>query len=480
MTDSVRFPYKTFARKESHPARLGALARLSGIDAASVDSCSVLELGCGDGRNIIPIAVAYPTSRFVGVDIASELIEKGRREVAELGLSNIELITTDLAQYNPPSNEFDYVICHGVYSWVPEELQKRILALTKRALAPQGVAFVSYNTLPGWRQRGVVRDILQVGSLMSEQNDEASRYDAGMRLLERLAREPQLSSYVREAAQRLTQSEPSYIVQEFLGECNSPALFIDFMRSAQDTGLQFVAEARVVMMSSEDLSGETKSLLESFGDDVWMREQVLDIVRNRTFRETLLCHESIAVNRGLSTRVFKELVFVANLLPVDSDAQDSTQGVLFRERTTEREISAPRGECEQVLRVLAGIGVRGATVSALLERMTSEGQMSEHDTIRALVTLWKTGFVDAVTAPLCGQGAEATVSPLAQLQIIAGERVTSFLHESLTLSELERQVLQLAAKSPSFQALETLALQYAPAKEAHQAIWGLREKGFFR
>ncbi len=425
------------------------------------------------------MAAAYSGSRFVGVDNASELIEKGRRECKELGLSNVELIVADLAEYNPPAQEFDYVICHGVYSWVSKELQQRILKLSKSALAPHGVVFLSYNTLPGWRQRGVVRDVLQIGSMMSEGEDDHSRYEAGMQLLKKLGREPQLSAYVREAAERLEQSEPSYVVQEFLGEHNTPVLFVDFMQAAQDAGLQYVSEARVVMMSSQDLSAETNQLLDSFGEDVWMREQVLDLVRNRTFRETLLCHDTIALNRGLSTKAFRELVFIANFVPVENDAQGDSQGVLFRERTTEREVRAPRGECERVLGILARMGVAGSTLPALIERVGSDGGMSEHEIMRAVVTLWKTGFIDALQMPLCGKRAEASVPSLARLQAVAGEKVTSLLHESLMLSKLERQALQVVQQPLSFQALETLLVQYAPLEEVKQVVSGLREKGFF-
>jgi hypothetical protein len=316
--------------------------------------------------------------------------------------------------------------------------------------------------------------------MMSEGDDDHSRYTAGMSLLKKLAQEPHLSAYVREAAERLEHSEPSYVTQEFLGEHNSPVLFVDFMQAAQDVGLQYVSEARVVMMSSEDLSAETNELLDSFGEDVWMREQILDIVRNRTFRETLLCHDTVSLNRGLSTKAFKELIFVANFVPVDSDAGSNAEGVLFRERVTEREIRAPRGECERALRALARFGVAGATIATLLESLAPDEKISEYEIMRAVVTLWKTGFVDALQISLCGKLSEASVSSLARFQAAAGEKVTSFLHESLTLSGLERRALQAVQKPLSFQALETLLVPYAPLQEVQQAIVTLRERGFFR
>lgn len=478
---SEAIPYKTTARRETHPARMGALAQLSGIAAASANACSVLELGCGDGRNILPMAALNPGSRYVGVDLSRALIDKGRRECEELGLVNVELICANIAEYSPTAASFDYVICHGLYSWVSQELQGRILSLVKKALAPCGVAFVSYNTLPGWRQRGVLRDIIRVGALASEGGSERERCQAGLALLKAVAQEPNLSAYVRESVARLEHSDPSYISQEFLGEYNTPLLFIDFMRDAQEQGLQYLSESRVVMMSTDDLSPQTRQLLDSFGEDVWMQEQVLDIIRNRTFRETLLCHDNLVLNRGLSTKVFKDLVFVSNYLACDGDEdvqQNQQQGLRFRERQSGREICAPIGECQRVLSAAARLGARGATIAELARSI--EEDISEHELMRAVVTLWKSGFIEALQFPIAGLSSAPVISQLARLQAYAGERVTSALHESLELSALERRVVELATVVHSFQALEVLLVQSAPLEKVTAAINSLRIKGFFQ
>lgn len=474
------YPYKTFARKETHPARMGALARLSGIEAADSNECRVLELGCGNGGNIIPMALANPRSTYVGIDRERGLIETGRQICSDLGLGNIELIAADIAEYQPEASAFDYIICHGVYSWVSSDLQRRILEVVKRCLAPHGVCFVSYNTLPGWRQRGVLRDIFQVGALHAGGNDEESRYAAGMQLLSKLTSEPtMLPTYVTEAAARLATSEPSYVAQEFLGDYNSPVLFIDFMRGAQELGLQFLSEARVVMMSSEDLSPELNSLLDSFGEDLWMREQVLDLIRNRTFRETLLCHDSIVVNRGLSVRAFKELVFITNYIPLEPSSNENSQESRFKERSSDREIVAPHGECERLLRVIGERGPLGVAFSELQGSLGAPLGFSETELTRALVTLWKTGFVDACQRVLCLPCNEARATPLARAQALSGEKVATPLHESFDLPRLERRALGRLEKPISFQALETLMLHDGSREEVLNAIQNLTEKGFW-
>ncbi len=478
MTESARYPYKTHARKESHPARLGALARLSGVDAPLAESASVLEIGCGNGGNIIPLAATYPDSRFVGFDLSQELIETGKNAIQSLGLKNIELSVGDIAQYQSTKGAFDYVICHGVYSWVAPELQTRILKIGRDALAEHGVFFMSYNTLPGWRQRGVLRDILQVGSRLSKTQDEGSRYTAAMELAKLLQTESSaLPAYVHEAVERLKSSEPSYVIQEFLGEYNTPVLFMDFMQAAELCDLQFLSEARVVMMSAEDLSPALRSYVDSLESDSYQKEQVLDLVRNRTFRETILCRSELSLNRGLSTGAFKELIFVANYIPLGPGEGGRAR---FRERATERELLAPRGECEQVLSVMAAAGTRGVTVGELTDGIAATLALSPHDLLRVLVTLWRTGFCDAVTAPLCGVREDALVSPFAVMQASGADKVTSALHDSYPLSPLERRAITLAERPLSFADLETQLLPFATKEEARSSIARLREKGFFR
>src|SRR5262249_23470475 len=121
--------------------------------------CRVLEVGCGDAGNLIALAFGSPDAHFVGFDLAESAIEQGRSLVQELGLTNIELFQADLMQYEP-AGEVDYVIAHGFLSWVPPPVQERLLAVCRKALAPQGVAFVSYNTYPGFHARRMLREMM--------------------------------------------------------------------------------------------------------------------------------------------------------------------------------------------------------------------------------------------------------------------------------------------------------------------------------
>src|SRR5262249_55133698 len=108
----------------------------------------------------LPMAVELPGARFLGIDLSRRQVDDGRAIVEALGLRNVELETVSLMDVDDAFGRFDYIICHGVYSWVPAEARDQILSTWGRNLADDGIAYVSYNTSPGWHMRGMVREML--------------------------------------------------------------------------------------------------------------------------------------------------------------------------------------------------------------------------------------------------------------------------------------------------------------------------------
>ena len=153
-------PYPGTAQAESHPDRLATLAFLHGMTPASPDRCRVLELGCSDGGNLIPMAYALPDSQFLGLDSSAREIATGQQRIANYGLANVALRQVNILDVGPELGQFDYILACGVYSWLPAEVQDKLLQLCQQLLAPQGVAYVNYNTYPGWFLRGMARAIM--------------------------------------------------------------------------------------------------------------------------------------------------------------------------------------------------------------------------------------------------------------------------------------------------------------------------------
>ena len=130
------------------------------LEEALSEGGPVLELGCGNGGNLIPVAVAHPECELLGVDLAPGHIETGRARAQKLDLRNLRLEAMSFAELDESAGAFDFIIVHGLFSWIPPELQERLLQTSKRHLAAQGVLFMSYNTYPGWYVRKAVREML--------------------------------------------------------------------------------------------------------------------------------------------------------------------------------------------------------------------------------------------------------------------------------------------------------------------------------
>src|SRR5262245_26774329 len=138
---------------ECHPDRLFVVGRLFGLNPPPVETCRVLELGCSTGGNLLAAAATLPKAQLVGVDLSDAQLDVGRRIAKRAGISNCELITADLMTFEPEPGGFDYVVSHGVYSWVPPAVRDRLFTVAKKALAPTGLGYVSYNAYPGGHLR---------------------------------------------------------------------------------------------------------------------------------------------------------------------------------------------------------------------------------------------------------------------------------------------------------------------------------------
>jgi cyclopropane fatty-acyl-phospholipid synthase-like methyltransferase len=153
-------PYESHPYPQTHPDRLATVAKLLGLNPAMPDKCRVLELGCAGGGNLIPMAYGLPESQFLGVDLSRVQIDQGLEMIKALGLKNIQLRHQSIVDIGPDIGKFDYIICHGVYSWVPTAVQDAILGVCYRHLLPRGIAYISYNTYPGWHMRGMIRHMV--------------------------------------------------------------------------------------------------------------------------------------------------------------------------------------------------------------------------------------------------------------------------------------------------------------------------------
>jgi SAM-dependent methyltransferase len=299
-------PYPSFPLAQTHPDRLATLATLFGMQPAAVEGCKVLELGCGDGSNLIPMAYALPDSRFTGIDLAAAPIAAGFASANALELANLSLKAADLRDVGPEYGEFDYILAHGVYSWVPPDVRDRLIAICRERLAPQGIAFISYNVYPGRHLRQMLREMLLYHTRNVTGPDQ--RVEKGRGFLQLLSDSRTTGAWQplleREIGAMLERPEGS-LFHDDLADFNDPVYFSDFMAHATRHGLQYLGEADLHEMF--DLNNS----LAWVGNDLLEREQYRDFLRMRSFRQTLLCRDEVALQRQPGAELMDRFHFSA-------------------------------------------------------------------------------------------------------------------------------------------------------------------------
>lgn len=309
-------PYLSYAIRQTHVSGLQVMGALFGMQPADCRRCRVLEIGGASGGNLLPMAAALPESRFVCLDPSVRQIEEGRRHAAAAGLGNLHF-RADPIEALGQEEQFDYVICHGVFSWVRQPVQEAIFKALQSCLAPHGIAFISYKTLPGWYpHRGLREVLIRHCGRESTPAGKASRAREMLALLETAAQEPRskwgphLLTEIRE----LRGSADEYLLHDQLEEHNEAFYFGDFMARAHRHGLQYLGEADVHTMYIGNVPpGIPRDV--AMGDDIEALEQYIDFALNRLFRQTMLCRESVALNRTIAREAVDGCYIQSFLVP---------------------------------------------------------------------------------------------------------------------------------------------------------------------
>jgi methyltransferase-like protein/ubiquinone/menaquinone biosynthesis C-methylase UbiE len=325
-------PYESHAFPQSAPGHLAAVAYLFGLDAPDVSTARVLEIGCSAGGNLIPFAAWHPQARAVGIDLSPVQIEQGRERMKALGLTNVELLQGDIAQIDPATlGTFDFIVCHGVYSWVPDNVQQAILAAFHNLLAPDGVGYISYNTYPGWKAKEIIRDAMLLrGGAMTTPSEKVSYARGMIDFLEEVA--PADSVLARALGDYKAQgdSKDYYLLHEELETFNSPCYLLEMVAQTQPHGLIYLADAAPQTMFAVNYGDKVaEPLLKECGHSQVLLEQYLDFVVNRTFRQSLLVHAERAsqIRYALDRARYERMHFAAYIPPVDDEVllDNSTQ-----------------------------------------------------------------------------------------------------------------------------------------------------------
>jgi methyltransferase-like protein/2-polyprenyl-3-methyl-5-hydroxy-6-metoxy-1,4-benzoquinol methylase len=313
MNDQTHNPYEevkypSLTHVQTHPDRLATIATLFGMHPAAVKDCRVLELGCGDGMNLISMAYGLPGSEFFGIDSAGCAIKAGNEMIEALALKNVRLQQVNLMDFDAGAGTFDFIIAHGVYSWVPAPMRDRILAICGGCLAPNGVAYISYNTYPGGHLRDMVREMMRYH--VRGAHDAGQKIAQGRALLKFLAgskNEPDLYRMILEKEfEHAVEYSDAAFYHDDLNPLTQPVYFHRFMEHATEHGLQFLGDAMFNEMQPDDYTPATLAALGELDNDILAREQYLDFLMCRRFRRTLLCRREVSRDHKIQPEVITQ------------------------------------------------------------------------------------------------------------------------------------------------------------------------------
>ncbi|XGA79449.1 class I SAM-dependent methyltransferase [Halomonas sp. CH40] len=328
--DSV--PYESHPFAQTAPEHLHALAFLFGLAAPDPATARVLEIGCSAGENIFPFAARHPQAQVVGIDLSEVQIQQGQARLDELGLTNVRLQAASIEEVGKADTPYDYIICHGVFSWVPASVQQAILRVCSENLSDNGIAYISYNTYPGWKTKEIIRDAMLLRGAKRTTGDEKLSYAIGMiDFLQQVSPEQSVMRKVLdENADKIRQGKASYLLHEFLEPCNQPMYFKDFVALAGEYNLWYLAEAEPHIMF---LNNYAASIAEPLSKEVKQQEQLeqyLDFVTNRAFRQTLLIPKAnqAKIRYGLDAKRLEQLQ-VAGIFFENKMAGDTRQPTLY-------------------------------------------------------------------------------------------------------------------------------------------------------
>jgi methyltransferase-like protein/cyclopropane fatty-acyl-phospholipid synthase-like methyltransferase len=329
-------PYESYPYQQSHPNALATIAALFNMEATPPETSRILELGCAAGGNIIPLAIAYPKAEIVGVDLSRVQIELANQQIKDLKLNNIKFHHSSITDIDDSYGKFDYIIAHGIISWVPEFVRQKMFDICGQLLTEKGIAYISYNAFPGWNTIKSIRDMMLFHSAnFANISDKLQQAKLFLEFVKEALNnsETPYSQIIKQEAQLIAGQRDSYIRHDHMEEENHPYYLHKFVEEAEKRGLQYLGDTSVPSMYLGNMSA---SVIEKLSQvkDVVRTEQYMDFITNRRFRSTLLCRKSVALNRSLNAEDIKKFYLTSNLTPeVSFDAvlnlEDFTQTLKF-------------------------------------------------------------------------------------------------------------------------------------------------------
>ncbi len=308
-------PYESYAYPFTHPAHQALVARLFGVATPDLHTARVLEIGCAGGGNLLPLAHDFPKAEFVGIDLSPVQIAEANTHKKALELKNVKFEAMDIMDFPKSWGKFDYIICHGVFSWVPEFVREKILDVCRQHLSKNGLACISYNVMPGWGPLRSIREMMMIHT--KKFDDPAKKVAQAKYLIEFLDKYMAPGSTMHKAIHDINEKfkenvNDSYILHEYLESNNNPFFFNEFAEMIGRHDLQYIGDSTLSLMYTGNFPPDADKILKQVADNI-TKEQYIDFLSNRQFRYSVIAGKEAQI-KGAGLDVLDDMYFSCDLV----------------------------------------------------------------------------------------------------------------------------------------------------------------------
>jgi SAM-dependent methyltransferase len=478
--DEVLYPSGLFP--QTHPDRLATSAYLRGMSPAPIEACRVLELGCGSANNLISMAFQLPGSEFAGIDLGQKPIATGKTIINELELKNITLQAMDICDLEPDKfGTFDFIIAHGVYSWVPHEVRERILQISREALNPQGIAYISYNAYPGCHFRDLVRHMMCFHTQKFDGvNEKATQARALVKFMAESRIKPDYYTQAfRAQLARVEKYQDESLYHDDLNPLAQPFYFHQFMEAADRHNLKYVGEAVLDASDRALFTDETlRRMSELEGASEIVREQYKDFLCGTGFRQTLLCRKETHLSDVLLEERIPALFAICDYVMMTEPGAADTAPVEFKSPEGGK-VEIAHSVWRDAFAYLCSQWPCAVPVKQMLDQtkakesnapLNSESGSDAEIILRALMQAYVGGVISLRMRPpevINRLSERPAVSGLVHIQLRHGRSVGSQLHRSIKIPDAgSKHILSLLDGTRDIDSLAAEMIAYTKKNQA--------------
>jgi SAM-dependent methyltransferase len=260
------------------------------------------DLGCGQGVHTNVLAAAYPHIEFHANDFNPAHVVGARRLAAEAGSTNVHFYEDSFEEFlDQPKlpDSFDVIVMHGIYSWVTPENRAVLRRFLRKKLRPGGLAYISYNALPGWSALAPIRRLMQLHN--SGGGSTAARLQPALDFVQAMhavdagyfKRNPGAKAWL----DKMLKSPPAYLAHEYFNENWTLFYHADVVREVDEAKLNYAATATVIdTLDAFNVTAAQNAQLAKIADPA-ARETARDYATCQQFRRDLFVKGATPLSR---------------------------------------------------------------------------------------------------------------------------------------------------------------------------------------